>query len=560
MQLRRVIFIGVTGSCGKTTTRNLIAAVLARQFQGRQNHGNLLSGIAKTILNVRPWDDFCVLEIAAGQRRALERPLRLARPQIGVVTNIGMDHISAFESIEAIVEEKGKLIAALSETGTAILNADDHRVMDMQARCKGRILTYGLDENAMVRATDIQSNWPDRLSFTVHYEEQSRKIQTQLCGTHWVSCALAAIAVGLEMNVSFDEIAHALESLPPFTARLSPRALSNGVTIIRDDYKAPLWTIPASLQVIKDAKAKRRIIVVGTISDYQGSSSPKYVNVAKKAIDSADYVFFVGPWASRCLRARQYPDATSLRAFTDVDAIIPFLKDFLEPEDLVLLKGSDATDHLANIIPALEDHSLQDNRERNRDQQTVAAKSAPEDSESKTQFVVGLGNPGDRFEGTPHNIGQRVLDVLVEKLGGEWAEDSNAIMAKVEWRGKPVCLVKLTSSINVTGQALNRLSKKVGMQPTDLILVQDDINLPIGAIRTRHKGGAGGHKGIESIVNAFQSEAIRRVKVGVGRPKDKAKLVQYVTTPFAASQQPLVQLACCEAADCVLELVAQFKA
>lgn len=226
----------------------------------------------------------------------------------------------------------------------------------------------------------------------------------------------------------------------------------------------------------------------------------------------------------------------------------------------MLLKGSDAADHFVNIIPALKKYSLQGCWEKSREKKTGSAIQAPEDSESKTQFVVGLGNPGDRFEGTPHNIGQRVLDILIEKLGGVWVEDSYAIIAKVEWRGNPVCLVKTTSAINNTGQALKLLSPKVGIRPNNLILVQDDINLSIGGIRTRMKGSAGGHKGINSVVNAFQTEAIRRVKVGVGQPKNKDELVQYITTPFPATQQPSVQLACDDAAGRVLELISQFKA
>lgn len=337
--LCNVVFIGITGSCGKTTTKELILRVLSTKYKGHANRGtcNTLRELVRMILQARPKDKFCIQELTIGglgETIPIEKQLKMLKPRFGVITNIGTDHISALGSIEAIAEEKGKLVEALSDTGTAILNADDHRVIGMQTRCKGRICTYGLNENAKVRATDIQSNWPDRLSFTVHYKDQSRKIQTQLCGTHWVPCVLAAVSVGLEMDVSLDQIADALKSSPPVPGRMSPVDLLNGITVIRDDRKAPLWTIPASLQFMKDAKAKRRIIVVGTISDYRGDASSKYVKVAKEAIDSTDYVIFVGPWASRCLRARRRPDDTSIVSFPDVDSVIPFMKDFLEPEDL----------------------------------------------------------------------------------------------------------------------------------------------------------------------------------------------------------------------------------
>ena len=128
--LRRVTFIGVTGSCGKSTTKELIAAVLHSRFKGQKTPGNnnLPADIAQAILRVKPTDEFCVLEVAAairGERIPLERPLSLVKPRIGVVTNIGSDHISAFGSVEAIAGEKSKLIAALTSHGVAILNADD---------------------------------------------------------------------------------------------------------------------------------------------------------------------------------------------------------------------------------------------------------------------------------------------------------------------------------------------------------------------------------------------------------------------------------------------------
>ncbi len=125
--LRRVVFIGVTGSCGKTTAKDLLYAVLTTQFPGRKSSGNRNhpSNLATTILRVRPWHKFCVLEIAIttrGGRIPLEVPIGLARPQIGIVTTVGREHLG---TIEAVAAEKAKLVAALPPNGTAVLNADD---------------------------------------------------------------------------------------------------------------------------------------------------------------------------------------------------------------------------------------------------------------------------------------------------------------------------------------------------------------------------------------------------------------------------------------------------
>jgi len=352
--LRHVVFIGVTGSCGKSTTKELIAAVLASQLSGHKNHGNknLPHHIARTILRVKPADKFCVLEIAAairGDKIPLEQPLRLVKPQIGVVTNIGTDHISAFGTMEAIAAEKGKLIEALPLHGTAILNADDTNVLAMQARCISRVITYGRAPEAMVRAENIRCSWPERLSFTVFFDGQSHAVHTQLCGAHLVPCVLAALAVGLAMGIPLATAVQAVQTVPPFEGRMSPVIRSDGVSFIRDDAKAPLWSIPPALQVVKEAKARRKIVVIGTIADYKGNSDRTYVSVARQALSVADYVIFVGSRASKCLKAKRHTQDGTLQAFHSVDAAAEYLRDLYQPGDLVLLKGV-YHDHLEQLI------------------------------------------------------------------------------------------------------------------------------------------------------------------------------------------------------------------
>ena len=511
-QLRRVVFIGVTGSCGKTTTKELIAAVLHSRFKGHKNprNQNTPHRLATTILRLKPNDEFCVLEIGVayrGEIMSLEPALALVKPSIGVVTSIGTDHISAFGSIEAIAAEKSKLIAALPPHGIAILNADDPNVLAMRSRCAGRVITYGLAPEAMVRAENVNAAWPERLSFTVCFNGQSHPVQTQLPGAHLVHCALAAVAVGLAMGLPLTVAAQAIKRVPPFPCRMSPVIRDDGVTFIRDDAKAPLWSIPAVLDFMKAARAGRKIVVIGTISDYTGNSDRAYVSVARQALAAADQVVFVGSRASKSLKARRDPQDNALQAFPSVEAAGAQLRNFFRPGDLVLLKGIQH-DRLEELITT---------------RGTGEAQGGAPLAEPSIHAVVGLGNPGAQYQGTPHNVGQTALDFLARSLRAEWVREEQAMLARIELPTRIVYLIKPLTYVNVTGPMLSQLARRLNFAVDQCVLVHDDMDLPLGALRVRMKGSDGGHRGVASIQRVFGRDTFRRVKIGVGRPEQKGR-------------------------------------
>lgn len=568
-RLRRVVFIGVTGSCGKTTTKEMIAAVLSRQYKGHKSHdtANTLSGVVQFIVLTRPGYSFCVQEFTVGglgEEIPLEKQFEMFKPQMGVVTTVGDDHISAHGSREAIADAKGKLIAALPKHGTAILNADDHLVLAMQSRCQGRILTYGLSPDAVLCAEDIRDDWPNRLSLTVRHEGESVRVQTQLCGAHSVPNVLAAMAVGQAMGVSLHSAAAALASMAPVPGRMYPVESPNGVTFLCDDVKTPVWTIPAVMDYLRRATAKRKIIILGNLSDYQEPLDPTYARVARQALGVADCVFFVGRWASRCLRAKRHPDDHALQAFVTVDHINGFLRGFLQPGDLVLLKGSQP-DRLSGIVSAWLDKPQgqpeEVHPERDSSVTPTVAGDAPLLStdgaldKGVSQLVVGLGNPGKRFEHTPHNVGQRTLELLADLVHANWLEEECGLVARAEVQGQPVLLVKPATEMNRTGPWMRQLAEQGKVRAQDCLIIHDDIHLPPGAVRNRMSGSSGGHKGMQSIIAAFQSEDIRRVKIGVGLPTDETPVTKYVLTPFEPAARDTIETACRQAATRVFDMI-----
>jgi UDP-N-acetylmuramyl pentapeptide synthase len=351
--LSGVTFVGVTGSCGKTTAKDLIGGVLASRFSGIANYrsGNSLRWILLTLLATRPSHRFCVQEIGASGPNSIGKSIQLVRPAVAVVTNVGADHCKAFRSLEATAAEKAKLVVAVPASGTAILNADDPHVLAMREKCAGRVLTYGLSETADLRAVDVRSAWPGRLSFTVVHAGERVPLVTQLCGEHWTPCVLAALGVGLAFGIPLSQGARALARVEPRPGRMSPVEV-DGVTFVRDDWKAPLWSIPPALAFLRSAAAARKIAVIGTLSDYAGSNEKRYAMVARESLGAVDHVIFAGRWARGALRAARAAAPGALQAFDTVEEAARWLRGFLRPGDLVLLKGSLTVDHLERVIHA----------------------------------------------------------------------------------------------------------------------------------------------------------------------------------------------------------------
>jgi PTH1 family peptidyl-tRNA hydrolase len=169
--------------------------------------------------------------------------------------------------------------------------------------------------------------------------------------------------------------------------------------------------------------------------------------------------------------------------------------------------------------------------------------------------VVGLGNPGPEYRDTRHNIGQRVVDHLAHQLKKAWHPDGRALVARGSWRGDTLYLVKPQSFMNVSGPAVRRVCDALGAEPEDLVLVYDDIDMELGKVRTRLKGSAGGHNGVQSVIEALGTEAIRRVKIGIGRPAHKSQVPDHVLTTFEPAEEETVAAAVATAAERVLDLL-----
>ena len=268
--LFRTTFVAITGSLGKTTTKECVAACLATRYRVASPRGNQNSDaqLALAVLRVRPWHRYAVLEVAAGRPGRMARRIPFVRPDISVVLCVARTHTVAYPSLEACAAEKTLLVGALRPGGLALLNADDARVTAMAAPAGSTVRRFGARADADVRGEAISARWPERLSARVTVGGETQIIQTQLVGAHWMPAVLAAVAVACHAGVSLAEAASALRRVEPAIGRLQPVILPVGATVLRDDYNGTVDTVDPALRVLAEADVTRRVLLVSDFSDF----------------------------------------------------------------------------------------------------------------------------------------------------------------------------------------------------------------------------------------------------------------------------------------------------
>ena len=175
------------------------------------------------------------------------------------------------------------------------------------------------------------------------------------------------------------------------------------------------------------------------------------------------------------------------------------------------------------------------------------------------QAIVGLGNPGPEYRDTRHNMGARALDALARKLKVRFQRVGGHLVAHAKWRGEVLYLIKPQCFMNTMGPPVARVTRKLQLVAGDLIIVYDDLDLPLGTVRVRMKGSAGGHNGMRSLISTLGTDQLRRIKVGIGRPaspgRDREEIVDHVLSAFLPDELPTVEAALVEAGAQALRLV-----
>ena len=347
--------IGITGSVGKTSTKELTAAVLRQRFRTLASQGNLNSeqGLPLSLLDLAMDHERAVLEMGMYGLGEIDRLCVLARPHVGVVTNVGPSHLGRLGSIERIAQAKSELIQALpsaDDGGVAILNWDDELVRPMADLTTARVFRYGLTTDADLWADGIEGAGMEGIHFRFHQRTgqrvESLHVRVPLLGRHSVHTALRAAAVGLIEGLEWGEIADGLQSMPG-QLRLVVIPGINGCTIIDDTYNASPASTIAALNLLADLTPEnkgRRVAVLGDMLELGQFTEEGHRLVGRRAVGVADLLVTVGGLGEAIGKeAREVGNASqALEVIPTADAAIEFLRHELRQDDLVLIKGSRA--------------------------------------------------------------------------------------------------------------------------------------------------------------------------------------------------------------------------
>jgi UDP-N-acetylmuramoyl-tripeptide--D-alanyl-D-alanine ligase len=334
--------IGITGSVGKTSTKELTAAVLSRRFRTLKSEGNHNNeiGVPLTLLNLRAYHERAVVEMGMYAQGEIDLLCDMARPVIGVVTMIGPVHLERLGSIEAIVAAKRELVAALPDDGVAVLNMDDPRVMEMAPYTRAQVFTYGLDTAADLWADDIESMGLDGVRFTVHHRREALSVRVPLLGRHSVHTALRAAAVGLIEGLRWDQIIAGLSALSA-QLRLVVIPGPRDSLLIDDTYNSSPDSALAALNLLADLEG-RRIAVLGDMLELGDAELEGHRVVGRRSADVADAIITVGPRARTIGREALSVGmaADRVQMVEEAPEAVLLLEELVKPGDVILVKGS----------------------------------------------------------------------------------------------------------------------------------------------------------------------------------------------------------------------------
>ena len=346
--------VGITGSVGKTTTKEATAAALGARYRVLRTAASFNNeiGVPLTLLRLEPSHEVAVIELGFYVPGEIADLCRLVRPRIGIITEIPAIpvHFARTPSVEAIAAGKAELIESLPDDGVALLNADSPRVRALAPRTRARVVLFGEGEDAELRATDVHADGLAGLRFTARYEGKSVPVALPIPGRQLIPAALTALGAASALGVPLEEAAVALGTIEQPAHRMEIRR-GPGVTVIDDSYNASPAAVEAALAVLRGVKG-RRVAVLGDMLELGTFSADAHEALGRDAARSTDVFIGIGELARTAVDSARAAGMAEAYWASELGEALVLLRGKQQPGDTILVKGSHslALDRLADTL------------------------------------------------------------------------------------------------------------------------------------------------------------------------------------------------------------------
>ncbi len=336
--------VGITGSNGKTTTREMTATVVMERFQtltSQKNYNNDI-GLPLSLLRLDPTHELAILELGMNHPGEIAYLTRICLPHIGVITNIAPVHLEGVGSIEGVMRAKGELLENMMSNGTAVLNGDDQWLRRLANLTDRKVVFFGQTDHALVRAESIRET-KQGISFTLGLPTETRTVHLGIPGRFMVSNALAAATVGYLKGLSGEAIQTGLEKFRPVEGRMHIKKTESGITVINDAYNANPASVEAAIETLISLKGKHRsILVLGDMLELGPEAEAMHEEIGSiSATSDTARLYVTGDFSNAVAAGAIANGLAADKIFIGTkDEICIDLSDRLEPKDWVLVKGS----------------------------------------------------------------------------------------------------------------------------------------------------------------------------------------------------------------------------
>jgi len=338
--------IGLTGSSGKTTTKEMMAAVIGRKKNILKTEGNLnnLIGLPQTIFRLTGEHELVILEMGTNTRGEIKRLTQIAAPDIGLITNVGPAHLAGFGSMDVVRDEKSDLFLNMSSSGIAIINLDDKAVTTAAERWNGRRITFSMSPNADVTVKDIERNGVKGVRFNLVIGGSTQKVEMKIAGLHHIHNAMAAAAAAIAVGIDQKTIAEGLAAFRPFSGRMEMIRLHNGAFLLDDSYNANPASVREALMTLKDLKAHHNgYVFLGDMLELGTEAGEMHRKIGMLiATIGVNALFLQGDFAEVTASGAKEGGLSPENIFflSDEEKGIDYLREHLKKGDWIMVKGS----------------------------------------------------------------------------------------------------------------------------------------------------------------------------------------------------------------------------